>query len=113
MKLSYNYNGFHGSVQICFRVPDNAGAHHNKLIPVSDAVARRLNKAVCGMRGCLCREKIATKVPDAKYSVRLDINGDIVNPDAWYVILPFTVDYYRAEGKVQLSGEWKGNYPQY
>lgn len=88
MLWKWTHNGFHGRTELTIRVPD--GSEAGDRIELSDAVARRLNNAVCGSGECSCAEHAA----DYEYEHRAD-PGRI-----WFVILP------------ERNGEQRGHYPQ-
>ena len=66
------HNGFHGPTTVSFRGP--LPSLLNRCVPVSARVARRLNRAVCGVRGCACSERLAFQLSSAG--------------DGWFVAMP-------------------------
>lgn len=89
MLWKWTHNGFHGRTELAIRVPDDSKA--GDIIEVSDAIARRLNNAVCGSTCCKCAES------GALYDH--DIRGGRAVRYA-FVILP------------ERNGEHRGHYPQ-
>lgn len=71
IKHRITYNGFHGRRTITFRgKPDAHG-----IVRVSRRVARRLNRAVCGISDCQCGEGVAEEETPQTYVVRLPEKG--------------------------------------
>lgn len=74
MLWTINHNGYHGYNTVRITVPD--GSHEGDLVEVSDLVARRINRAVCGISDCRCGERIARENPNGVgYTVCLPQNG--------------------------------------
>jgi hypothetical protein len=70
-RMEWTHYGFHGTTKIRIIVSDST--QPGQTVQVSEAVARRLNKAVCGISGCECGEIVAAQGWDER------------NPDDWYV----------------------------
>ncbi len=107
MKITITHNGFHGYKTVSFfgrPTQPKSGDQNNPwdgvkspvfFISVTRQVAKRLNKAVCGMSDCCCGEHVARIDYDNHGEGRIE-TGDI---------------YYISDdgGK---TGTQKGNYPQ-
>ena len=57
MLWTIEHEGFHGLTTLRIRVP--AGSEKGDAVRVSDRVANRLDRAVCGISECLC-DKVVT-----------------------------------------------------
>ena len=66
--ITVHHRGFHGETTVRFRGKADA----NGLVEVSAGVARRLNKEVCGVRGCRCGESIADQIDWGRWVVDTD-----------------------------------------
>ena len=63
MKHTISHNGFHGLTTVVVHVePDTAEKIDGRLwFPVSDATAKRINRACCPSKDCTCGEHIAVQ----------------------------------------------------
>jgi len=75
MLHTLTHNGYHGRTVLRIR-----GFHDGDGVEVSAAVARRLNRAVCGMADCGCGESAAWPLDGTPQS------------ETWYVDVPASGD---------------------
>ena len=75
--VKWTHNGYHGYTSLSVRVP--VEAKPGDIIEVSSAVARRLNRAVCGHTECRCGEHVVGHSwPDGPWRLHLPKDGAIV-----------------------------------
>ena len=74
MLWTWTHNGFHGRTELTIRVPD--GSKARDVVTVSDAVARRLNVAVCGSPTCRCGEAVVLHDYDRWHDLTLPASDE-------------------------------------
>lgn len=87
-QIEIRHNGYHGIKIARCHVDAREGvqAAEATYYPISDAVAKRLNRVACGCTGCACGERIAVQ----GYEIGAPVS------EGWYV----------------REGDHRGNYPQ-